>query len=200
MARVDPLPREALAEFEDGFEMAEAFMGFVPNSMMTMARVPGLLPAFQGLTSAVFTNQSLPHGLTQLVALMASTGAECRYCQAHTGHTAEKLGVDAGKLDAIWEFETSDAFDDSERAALRLAFHSGQVPNAATDDDFAACREYFDDEQIASIVAVCALFGYLNRWNDTMATDLEDSPTEFGERVLAAKGWSAGRHAGGRPR
>ena len=68
------------------------------------------------------------------------------------------------------------------------------IPNAVTDADFDACRRYFTDDQITAIVAVCALFGFLNRWNDTMATTLEDTPHEVANRVLAPQGWNPGRH------
>ena len=169
-------------------------MGFVPNSMPTMARVPGLLEAFSALGAAVIGNPDLPTPLIQMVAQVASSAAGCRYCQAHTAHTAARLGVSEAKLADLWSFETSDHFDDAERAALRLAFHAGQVPNAATDDDFATLRTHFDDNQIAGLVATIAMFGYLNRWNDTMATDLEDGPTAFGKRVLSSNGWDPGKH------
>jgi hypothetical protein len=56
MARIEPLGRADLAEHEQGFALVEQMMGFVPNSMFTMARVPGLLPAFQGLGAAVLGN------------------------------------------------------------------------------------------------------------------------------------------------
>jgi hypothetical protein len=45
------------------------------------------------------------------------------------------------------------------------------------------------------IVAVISVFGFLNRFNDTMATKLEASPIEAGKRFLAKKGWSVGKHA-----
>jgi hypothetical protein len=38
------------------------------------------------------------------------------------------------------------------------------------------------------------LFGFLNRWNDRLATPLEAEPTEVGERLLAKGGWHVGRH------
>jgi hypothetical protein len=41
---------------------------------------------------------------------------------------------------------------------------------------------------------VIALFGFLNRWNDTMATPLEDEPIAVGERYLKRGGWTAGKH------
>ena len=194
MAHIEPLDREDLAEFEPGFAMVEQMMGFVPNSMFTMARVPGLLPAFQGLGAAVLSGQVISRELSQLVAMMVSVGAGCRYCQAHTGHTAERMGISPDKLEAMWQFETSELFDDAERAALRIAFHAGQQPNAATADDFAAASAFYSDEELTAIVAVCSFFGFLNRWNDTMATTLEDSPLHFGETVLAANGWQASKH------
>ena len=43
--------------------------------------------------------------------------------------------------------------------------------------------------------AVIATFGFLNRWNDTMATPLEAEPIAVGEKFLAPHGWSAGKHA-----
>ena len=43
--------------------------------------------------------------------------------------------------------------------------------------------------------ALIALFGWLNRCNDTMATDLEDEPLGFGREHLAAQGWDPGKHA-----
>lgn len=195
MSRIAPLERAELAEHEDALAVMEAVMGFVPNSLLTMGRVPGLLPAFQALAGAVLNNPLLPRDLTQLVAMAASAGAGCRYCQAHTGHVGERLGIPEDKLTDVWSFETSPAFSAAERAALRLAFHAGQVPNAVTDDDVAACREHFDDDQLAAIVATCALFGYLNRWNDTAATTLEDEPASFGQRLLSEGGWQIGKHA-----
>lgn len=194
MARIDPLPRADLADFEETFALIEAANGFVPNSLYTMARVPGLMPAFMGVVRTVFFNGLISPELVQLVALMASSGSGCRYCQAHTGTAAAHAGVDADKVAAVWEFETDDRFSVAERAALRLAFHAGQVPNAATDADFDACREHYTDDQLAAIVAVISTFGYLNRWNDTVATQLEDLPNRFAADTLGPRGWERGKH------
>jgi alkylhydroperoxidase family enzyme len=195
MARIEPLPPEQLTDHAERFALVESFMGFVPNSMQTMARIPGLVEAFGDLGGVVLANPRLPVGLTQMVAHVASNAAGCRYCQAHTAHTAGKFGVPDEKLADLWNWEESEHFDDAERAALTLAFHAGSVPNVATEADFAELRQHFDDDQIAGLVAVISLFGYLNRWNDTTATELEDIPSVFGQRVLATNGWESGKHA-----
>lgn len=195
MTRVKPIPREELPHLEEGFQLIEAVMGFVPSSMRTMAHIPGLTEGFQGLARAVLANRVLDPALGHMVSHVTSRAAGCRYCQAHTATTAGNNGADPAKIAALWSFETSELFTDAERAALRLAYHAGQVPNAATDEDFEACRAFYSEEEIVSIVAVCALFGYLNRWNDTMATTLEAEPMEFASQHLAGEGWEPGRHA-----
>jgi alkylhydroperoxidase family enzyme len=113
---------------------------------------------------------------------------------AHTAVGAHKLGVDDAKLDAVWDYQTSPLFTPGERAALDVAVAAGTVPNAVTDETFTELRKHWDEEQIVEIIAVIAMLGFLNRWNDTFATPLEESPLAFGERHLAVLGWDAGKH------
>jgi alkylhydroperoxidase family enzyme len=113
---------------------------------------------------------------------------------AHTAGGALHFGVEDRKLSAIWDYQTSPLFSAAERAALDLAVAGAAVPNAATDEMFATLRQYWSEEQIIEIVGVIALFGFLNRWNDTLATPLEDEPIAFGEKYLAPHGWTVGKH------
>lgn len=196
MPRLEPLPREALAEFEPALEGVEQAMGFVPNSLLTLAHKPDILRAALGLFRAVQQPGSVPPPLKSMIANVASQAAGCRYCQAHTGHTAARIGVDEAKLEALWSFEDSDLFSAAEKAALRVARDAAQVPNAVTDEHFATLREHFEPDAVVEIVAVIAMFGFLNRWNDTLATELEASPLRFGRERLAGHGWSPGKHAG----
>ena len=64
----------------------------------------------------------------------------------------------------------------------------------ATDEDFEDLRKHFIEYQIVEIVSVVSMFGFLNRWNDTLATPLEAEPIEFGEKHLSGNGWSVGKH------
>jgi hypothetical protein len=59
---------------------------------------------------------------------------------------------------------------------------------------FDALGEHFTPRQITQIVAVISAFGFLNRWNDTVATTLEELPTTFAERELSPAGWQLGKH------
>ena len=195
MPNVAPLRREDLPDHEPTFQMVEGAMGFVPRSLLTMARRPELLDAFSRLAATVQTSDRIDPALGQLVAMVASRAAGCRYCQAHTGSTATRRGVPQEKVAAVWEFESSDLFTDAERAALRLARDAAQVPNATTPTHFEDLRVHYDDRQIVDLVAIISLFGWLNRWNDTMATELEDEPLGFAEATLGDGGWEPGKHA-----
>ncbi|HYZ40492.1 MAG TPA: carboxymuconolactone decarboxylase family protein [Stellaceae bacterium] len=197
MPRIAPLPAETLPELADLLDASRGRMGFVPNSQLIMAHRPEILRGFVQLASAINgPGSSIEPQLRNLVSQMASRASGCGYCMAHTAHTAGRVGVPEAKEDALWEYETSPLFSDAERAALRVAHGAAQVPNAVTDEDFNELKRYYTDAQIVDIVAVIALFGFLNRFNDTMATELESSPIEAGRRFLAQKGWTVGKHAG----
>jgi uncharacterized peroxidase-related enzyme len=194
MPNVSPKSRSGLSQYEPAFQLVEATMGFVPRSLFTMGHRPELLEAFLGLAATVQTTDQVSSGLVQLVAHIASTAAGCHYCQAHTAAHAARNGVDEEKLAAAWEFETNDLFGDAERAALRLARDAAITPNATTPEHFKELRKHYTERQIVDIVAIISLFGFLNRWNDTMATELEEEPAGFGTRVLAQRGWNVGKH------
>jgi uncharacterized peroxidase-related enzyme len=195
MANVKPLRREDLPQYEDLFKTYEHQMGFVPNSFFTMARRPEILEGFRSLILAVWTTGTVDSQLKPLVALMTSYGAGCRYCQAHEVARSHETGVSLDKISQIHDFEHSNLYTDAERAALRLALAAGQHPNRATRRQFEELRRYYDEGQIVEIVAVIAAFGFLNRWNETMATDLEPEPLALAQKTLIGLGWEPGRHA-----
>lgn len=195
MARVAPLARRELEEFEPFFQIVEQVMGFVPNSMLTMGRRPEILRGFTALTAPVLGPGKIPADLKQLIAFVSSNASGCRYCQAHTSSSARRAGAAQEKIDAAFEYATSPLFSDAERAALSLAHDASLVPNATTDAHFEALGRHYGEEEIVEIMAVISLFGWLNRWNDTMATALEDEPTAFAEQNLADRGWKIGAHS-----
>ncbi|XOV82550.1 MAG: carboxymuconolactone decarboxylase family protein [bacterium] len=218
MAHVEPLARTDLSHLEPVLAGVEASMGFVPNSMMTMAHMPQLTMAFSMLAGVVFgadlrpmmaaygnivpadesADEALSPQLVQLIAYAVSLSAGCRYCQAHTSHSGHRQGVNEAKFAQLLNYETSPEFSDAERAVVAVALAAGQVPNEADGSHFQALKQHFSQRQVVQIVAVIALFGFLNRWNDTLATELEAGPIDFATTVLAQTGWAVDKHAGGR--
>ena len=158
-------------------------MGFTANDALVMARNPSLMHAFSSLVGAVYAPGEVPDALKRMVGLMTSSAAGCRYCVGHTTLSSREHGVENEKLASIWEFETSDLFTDGERAALRVALHAGQSPSSVTDEMFTELKRHFGAAGQLEIVAVIAMFGFLNRWNSTLATELEDKPAAALERA-----------------
>ena len=214
MAHLAPIDRAEAGNLEGVFAAVEASMGFLPNSMLTMAHMPQLPMAFMMLTSVTFgadlkglmaafaetvpdqgaAEENLPPALVQLIAFSSSVASGCLYCQAHTSHNAHRQGETEDKLAHILEYETHPGFSDAERAVVALAMAAGRVPNEADAGHFEALKAHFSDRQIVQIVGVIAMFGFLNRWNDTMATELEDAPVAFAEKALATINWATGKH------
>jgi uncharacterized peroxidase-related enzyme len=194
MPHVDPLPWEANPQFRERFQHYQDTRGFVPNSILTMQRRPAIAQAFMELNRAVLYEGTVSEELKMLVSLVTSQASGCRYCQAHMTNLASIYKASDEKIRAVWSFETSPLFSAAERAALRLGYRAALVPNEAGAEDFDELKRHFDDGQIVEIVATIALFGYLNRWNDTMATTLEPRAVAVAGRAIGAVGWQAGKH------
>ena len=195
-ARIAPLPPEHTPELADSFEAMKKNLGFVPNSMLILQRKPKIARALAQLTASIWEpGGEVDRGLKRLIAHVASRAAGCQYCMAHTAGGALHFGIEEQKLAAVWEFRTSPLFSAAERATLDFAIAAASVPNGVTDDMFAELRSHWSESQIVEIVAVIATFGFLNRWNDTMGTPLEEEPISVGEKFLAPHGWRVGKHA-----
>ena len=192
---MDPLDREDHPELERLFRHYDDTLSFVPNSLYTMARRPEILRAFSELITQIWNTGTLPKPLKPLIGIVSSIAAGCRYCQAHEAVDARERGVADRKIAEIWNFERSDLYDEAERAALRFARDASLVPNEVTAKHFEALRAYWDDGEIVEMLAVIGLFGFLNRWNDTMATPLEEEPMTFAHDRYGGN-WEPGKHAG----
>ncbi len=199
MARVDPLKPEDLSGVSGGevsglLDIVSSLMGFVPNSMLTMAHRPAMLQAFATLAGTVNSPGEVSIELKRMIAEISSKASGCQYCVAHTSHQAHRSGIPEEKLGEIWTFERSALFSDAEKAALTVAMKASQTPNMVEDSDIDELKRHFDDGQIVEIVGVIALFGFLNRWNATMATVLEDEPKNFATTSLSKDVWQIGDH------
>lgn len=196
MALVKPLGEEEFAP--EVLELAQFFkttLGGIPNSVRTMIRRPAIAKTFTQLNMAVMEcHGQLTPELKRLIGYMTSLTAGCRYCQAHTALAAKRFGSTDERLNDLWTYRGSEHFSEAEKAAFDFAIAASSVPNDVTPEIEAALREHWDDGDIVEILGVIALFGYLNRWNDSMGTTLEELPTEVGQNYLADSGWEVGKH------
>ena len=196
MSRLKPLPPETTPALKPHFDFFLGTLGFTPNSVLTMQRKPKMVQAFAQLNAAVMDPAGeVDQGFRRLIGHVVSKVSGCLYCQAHTLLGAHNFGISDAKLAAVWTYATSPHYTRRERLAMDFALAAASQPNAVTDTSFAELQQYWNDNEITEILGVVAMFAFLNRWNDTMATLLEASPSAVAERSLGAQGWTAGKHA-----
>ncbi len=183
-------------ELQKLIEFYEETLGFCPNSVKTMHHRPHIAYAFIELNKAVMANHGrVTSALKRMIAYISSNTAGCRYCQAHAMRAAERYGATSEQLENIWDYKTHPSFSEAERAALDFALAASTVPNSVDDNIAFKLREYWNEGEIVEISGVVALFGYLNRWNDSMGTEIENGAIETGKKLLSKRGWTEGKHS-----
>lgn len=197
MALVDPLSPDHDIETRQLAEFFNETLGFCPNSVLTMQHRPAISKAFINLNKAVMANEGrVTSALKRMIAWVSSNATGCRYCQAHAIRAAERYGAEQEQLENIWEYRTHSAFSEAERAALDFALAASQVPNTVNADIKKQLHQHWNDGEIVEMMGVISLFGYLNRWNDSMGTNIEDGAVESAEKYLGEVGWEKGKHDG----
>jgi uncharacterized peroxidase-related enzyme len=187
------------SEFDpDLLEFVQFFkgpLGVIPNSVRTMARRPAIAKAFTELNIAVMKCEgAVTPEFKRIIGYVTSYVSGCRYCQAHTILGSQRFGSSEERLNDVWNFADSSNFTDAEKAALAFAHAAALVPNSVTEEIGDELHKHWEDDDIVEIMAVIALFGYLNRWNDSMGSALEELPIEAGEKYLGNTDWEVGKH------
>ncbi len=197
MPLVTPLDPNHDLETKKLAEFFNETLGFCPNSILTMQHRPAISSAFINLNKAVMTNEGrVTSALKRLIAWVSSNASGCRYCQAHSIRAAERYGAEQEQLDHIWEYRTHAAFSEAERVALDFSLAATQIPNAVDATIKQRLYLYWNEGEIVEMLGVISLFGYLNRWNDSMGTTIEDDAVETATQYLGKHGWEKGKHGG----
>lgn len=197
MALVEPLTED---DMDPALRAAVQFfkgpLGVIPNSVRTMAHRPEIAAAFTNLNIAVMRDTgTVTPEFKRLLGYVSSFASGCMYCQAHMILASERFGASEERLAGVFDFEGSPQFTEAEKAALAFARAATQVPNGVTSEVSDRLRSHWSPEAIVEIMGVVALFGFLNRWNDSMGSALEDLPLSKGEaRLAGTTGWSVGKH------
>ena len=170
--------------------------GYHDRQNFEMENWPELRESMNNIFKLVFPTREVSGELKQFVFTAASLASGCLHCQSHGSYHLHRIGVSDEKIQAMWTYQDSDLFTEAERAALDLAFAAGVAPNAVEPENFEELRKHFTDTQIIEILAVIAVGGFLNRWNDTIATVTDQESVDWASEVLAQVGWDTGKHTG----
>ena len=192
---VTPLDRDATPQAAKMADFYDETLGFTPNSLFTMMHRPRIADAFVEMNQAVMENKGrVTSALKREIAYLSSQATGCRYCEAHAIRAAERYGSTEERMQNIWEYKTHEAFSPADRVAFDLAIAASQVPNAVNQALAEEARAHWNEGEIVEIMGVVALFGDLNRWNDSMGTKLEEPAASTAAERLGHKGWNRGKH------
>ena len=137
---------------------------------------------------------SVTSSMKREIACLSSITAGCRYCEAHETRAAERYGSSQERLENIWEYKSHEAFSELDRAMFDLAIVASQFPNGVSKEIKARAEKFFNEGEIIKILGVVALFGYLNSWNDSVGTELENPAEKSAEKILGTNEWEAVKH------
>jgi uncharacterized peroxidase-related enzyme len=195
MPLVKPLSPNANQDVKKLAEFFNETLGFCPNSVLTMQIRPEIARSFINLNKAVMENKGrVTSALKRLIAYVSSNATGCRYCQAHAIRAAERYGANQEQLNNVWEYKTHPAFNEAEIAALDFSIAASILPNNVNNEIQANLHKYWNDGEIVEMLGVISLFGFLNRWNDSMGTTLENDAISSGKTYLNKNGWKVGKH------
>ncbi|MEM6801269.1 MAG: carboxymuconolactone decarboxylase family protein [Bacteroidota bacterium] len=178
-ARIEPLELKDIPELAPIMQAAKSQMGFYPMDGMIMARNPVMLKAFLPFVQSILSRGKIDPVLKRLLGIISSSTTGCQYCTAHAAHQAHIRSETDAKIAAVWEFEQSELFSEAEKMALRFALHASMIPNAVDDELMQKLNSFYTEDEIVEMLGVISLYAFLNRWNSTLATPLEEVPKNF---------------------
>ena len=170
--------------------------GYKNRQNFEMENWPELRESMNNVFKLIFPSREVSGELKQFVFTAASLASGCRHCQSHGSYHLHKIGVPDEKIQAMWTYQTSSLFSEAERAALDLAFAAGVAPNAVEPENYTELRKHYTDDQIIELLAVIAIGGFLNRWNDMIATVTDQESIDYANKTLGPVGWEPGKHTG----
>jgi 4-carboxymuconolactone decarboxylase len=134
-----------------------AHRGRVLNIHQVAGHAPKLLRAQAAYAASMREDSSLPRDLQELLILRIAQVNDSTYEQSVHRPIALACGVPQAKIDALPDWGASEAFAESERAAL--AFIDQAAASGEVDDTvFAALTRSYSPQQVVEIAALTAWY------------------------------------------
>lgn len=147
--------------------------GDVPHLYKMLLNSPPIAEGWLTYLTAVRQKASLPGALRELVIMRIAVLNGAPYEADQHKPIALKLGVTQAQLDALENWQSSGAFDDTQRAVLAYCdtmTKSIQVP----DDIFARVKAQFGPEQLVELTATIAAYNMVSRFLEALQIHSHD--------------------------
>lgn len=132
------------------------------NIFNTAAYQPDILGGITQINDGI--RNDLSAKFRELAYFKASQINHCGYCSHYHKQAAKKAGISEDQLTAIDKYQSSNIFDEQEKAVLayseQLTQHS-QVENSVVE----SLKEFLNEKQLVSLAGAVALANFTNRFN-----------------------------------
>jgi alkylhydroperoxidase family enzyme len=143
--------------------------GKAPEPMTRWAEHGGVFWAWSVAESiAEVSWRTLPTNLHMLATLKSASTIDCPWCLDFGSHLSEKSGLDEAKLRDLHRWQTSDAYDETERDVLAYAEGVTATPVHVDDSLTDRLRSRLGEKGMVELTALVALENQRSRFNAAM--------------------------------
>lgn len=165
MARVSLIqPAEAEGAAKRVMEGLQKQYGVVIDPVKAMAHKPELLRSVLSLTAVADGPGEVDTGFKEVLNIRASVLNGCGFCTQMHSNMARAHKVPDAKVEGAKEGSASAAFDEKEKAALRLCEESTKGVKVS-DATFEGLRAHYSEAAVVELVGAIAV---INMWNRLM--------------------------------
>jgi alkylhydroperoxidase family enzyme len=138
-----------------------------------LANIPNLLDPLLTFTSEMKTGAVIEARLRELAIMTVALATGATYEFDHHWNSALDAGLRREQLEQLADAETSDAFDESERAIVRYA-REATLSLKVSEETWASLRRHFSMRETMDVVMAVAWYNAVARMLIPMEIDTED--------------------------
>ncbi len=170
MSRIPSVaPQDASLLVRIGYRLARRRVGEVPEPFAVTAHHPKLFMAAARHELAVEkATQVVPRNIVQLAVYRTAWTVGCSWCVDFGTMLIRHDGLDADRLKHIADFETSDAYSDEERDAIRYADAMTSTPMTVTDAQVATLVDRYGHDGVVELTYQISLENERSRFNHAL--------------------------------
>jgi alkylhydroperoxidase family enzyme len=138
-----------------------------------LANVPNLLDPLLTFTGEMRQGAVIEARLRELAIMTVALATGASYEFNHHWNSALEAGLSREQLEQLADAETSDVFDESERAIVRYA-REATLSLTVSDETWSALRAHFSVRETMDVVMAVAWYNAVARMLLPMEIELED--------------------------
>jgi alkylhydroperoxidase family enzyme len=139
-----------------------------------LANIPNLLDPLLTFTREMREGAVIEARLRELAIMAVALATGATYEFDHHWNSALRAGLRREQLEQLADAETSDAFDESERAIVRYA-REATLSLEVSDETWSSLRSHFSVREAMDVVMAVAWYNAVARILLPMEIEIEDS-------------------------